>query len=564
MDTLERIKVLINSATPIILMETVEETRAVALVHEAASALNLPVFEWSIADGLTRTAAGDQKAAAADPARVTPAVLPPSGVVMSDLSRKIAAAKQAMYQAGVPQIDFGQADRPAQAQSGPILNTKDAAGVLGHIGTMTVDAIFILKDFHRQLDDATTCRLLRETAQDFGRQRRAMVLTGPSFQLPAELEKQVEYVDMTLPDRARLRAIAEETFHRLAETRSLKRTLDAAGMDALAANLTGLTEDEAERAVAQGIVAHYALCPEVVTDVLTSKKEMLRRSGMLEFIDAVNDLSTVGGLENLKKWLGQRRGAFGPGAAEFGLEPPRGVILMGVQGCGKSLAARAVAGSWKLPLVKLDTGAIFDKYIGETEKRVHKLFAVAEQLAPVVLWIDELEKVFAGSGPDSASADAGVSSRLLGEFLSWMQDRKAPVFVAATSNNVQVLPPELIRKGRFDEIFFVDLPNAVERHAIFALHIAKRKRDPKQFDLDALVAAAEGYSGAEIEAAVQASLYASFTDHKPLTTETILDAVRDSVPLATTRAEDIEQLRSWARDRAVAASATDSAAAARK
>src|SRR5258706_9476801 len=429
MDTLERIKVLINSATPIILMETVEETRAVALVHEAASALNLPVFEWSIADGLTRTAAGDQKAAAPDPARVTPAVLPPSGVVMSDLSRKIAAAKQAMYQAGVPQIDFSQAEKPAQAQSGPILNTKDAAGVLAHIDTMTIDAVFILKDFHRQLDDATTCRLLRETAQDFGRQRRAMVLTGPSFQLPAELEKQVEYVDMTLPDRARLRAIAEETFQRLAETRSLKRTLDAAGMDALAANLTGLTEDEAERAVAQAIVARYALSPEVVTDVLTSKKEMLRRSGMLEFMEAVNDLSTVGGLENLKKWRAWRRGAFEPGAAEFGLEPPRGVILMGVQGCGKSLAARAVAGSWKLPLVKLDTGAIFDKYIGETEKRVHKLFAVAEQLAPVVLWIDELEKVFAGSGPDSASADARVSSRLLGEFLSWMQDRQAPVFV---------------------------------------------------------------------------------------------------------------------------------------
>src|SRR5205085_5718203 len=229
MDTLERIKVLINSATPIILMETVEETRAVALVHEAASALNLPVFEWSIADGLSRTAAGDQKAAAADPARVTPAVLPPSGVIMSDLSRKIAAAKQAMYQAGVPQIDLGQAEKPpSNSQSGPILNTKDAAGVLAHIGTMTIDAVFVLKDFHRQLDDATTCRLLRETAQDFHRQRRAMILTGPSFQLPAELEKQVEYVDMALPDRGRLRAITEQTFQRLAETRSLKRTLDAA------------------------------------------------------------------------------------------------------------------------------------------------------------------------------------------------------------------------------------------------------------------------------------------------------------------------------------------------
>jgi len=555
MDILERIKVLINSSTPIILMETVEEERALALVRRAVAALNLPLFEWSISDGLTRTAVGGSFAQDTVRASSTSTTAAPS-VTKSDLSQKIAAAKQAMYQAGVPQIDFGDADKPpSPAQSGVILNTKDAAGVLGHIDSMTIDAVYVLKDFHRQLDDAPIVRLLRETAQDFARQRRAMILTGPSFKLPPELEKEVEYVDLGLPDRSRLREIAEGTLMRLAKTRALKRTLDDAGMEQLCANLTGLTEDEAERAVSQSVVARNALCPEAVTDVFESKKDMLRRSGMLEFVDAVADMSQVGGLENLKKWITQRRAAFEPGAKEFGLEAPRGVVLMG----GKSLAARAIAGAWKLPLVKLDTSAIFDKYIGETEKRVHKLFAVAEQLAPVVLWIDELEKVFAGSGPDSASADAGTSARLLGEFLSWMQDRKAPVFVAATSNNVLVLPPELIRKGRFDEIFFVDLPNAAERRAIFTLHLAKRKRDPKQFDLDALVAEAEGYSGAEIEAAVQASLYAAFTDKKPLTTQTVIEAVRDSVPLSTTRAEDVARLRAWARDRAVPASLADSA-----
>jgi SpoVK/Ycf46/Vps4 family AAA+-type ATPase len=230
----------------------------------------------------------------------------------------------------------------------------------------------------------------------------------------------------------------------------------------MAANLRGLTEEEAERAVSQALVMRYALCPESVTDVLEAKKELLRHSGMLEFIDVTENMASLGGLDNLKHWLAQRRGAWEERGRKFGLEPPRGMIILGVQGCGKSLCARAVAGEWQLPLVKFDTAAIYDKYIGETEKRIRKVFQIAESLAPCVLWIDELEKVFAGSGPDSASADAGVSSRLLGAFLSWMQDKQAPVFVAATCNNVTVLPPELIRKGRFDELFFVDLPNQAE------------------------------------------------------------------------------------------------------
>ena len=208
------------------------------------------------------------------------------------------------------------------------------------------------------------------------------------------------------------------------------------GLDAMANNLRGLTEEEAERAASQAIVTRYGITAETVTDVLQAKKELLRHSGMLEFIDASENLASVGGLDNLKRWLAQRRGTWEDAARDFGLEPPRGAIILGVQGCGKSMCARAIAGEWKLPLVKFDTAAIFDKYIGETEKRIQKVFRVAEGLAPCVFWIDELEKVFAGSGPDSASVDAGVSSRILAAFLSWMQDRKAPVFVAATCNNV--------------------------------------------------------------------------------------------------------------------------------
>ncbi len=221
------------------------------------------------------------------------------------------------------------------------------------------------------------------------------------------------------------------------------------------------------------------------------------------------------------------------------------------------MCARAIAGEWKLPLVKFDTAAIYDKYIGETEKRIQKVFRVAEGLAPCVFWIDELEKVFAGSGPDSASVDAGVSSRILAAFLSWMQDRKAPVFVAATCNNVTALPPELIRKGRFDELFFVDLPNQAERKQIFAIHLAKRKRNPADFDLDRIAAAAKGYSGAEIEAAVQTALYAAFSSKQPVSTQGLLDALKATVPLSVTRSEEIDELRAWARQRAVPASAGD-------
>lgn len=237
------------------------------------------------------------------------------------------------------------------------------------------------------------------------------------------------------------------------------------------------------------------------------------------------------------------------------------MIILGVQGCGKSLCARAVAGEWKLPLVKFDTSAVYDKFIGETEKRIRKVFQVAEGLAPCVLWIDELEKVFAGSGPDSASADAGVSSRLLASFLSWMQDRKAPVFVAATCNNVTALPPELIRKGRFDELFFVDLPNQAERRQIFSIQLTRRKRNPADFDLEKVGAAAKGYSGAEIDAAVQGGLYTAFAEKKELSTQSLLDALARTVPLSVTRSEEIETLREWARTRAVPASVAEASAA---
>jgi SpoVK/Ycf46/Vps4 family AAA+-type ATPase len=387
-----------------------------------------------------------------------------------------------------------------------------------------------------------------------------VILTAPKISIPPELASLVEYLELPLPDRQRLRQIVDEVVVRVSKTHTLQRRLDPAGLDAIAENLRGLTEEESERTISQALVARYALCPETVTDVLDAKKTLLKRSEMLDFVEASDTLASVGGLDNLKRFLAQRRGSWEEAARDFGLDPPRGVIILGTQGCGKSMCARAIAGEWQLPLVKFDTAAIYDKYIGETEKRIQKVFQVAEGLAPCVLWIDELEKVFAGSGPDSASVDAGVSSRLLASFLSWMQDRKAPVFVAATCNNVNALPPELIRKGRFDELFFVDLPNQPERKQIFSIQLGKRKRTPADFNLDQVASAARGFSGAEIESVVQTALYAAYSQKQQLATEHLLDAIRGTVPLSTTRAEEIEALRAWAQKRAVPASSAQSRA----
>ena len=537
-DPLERLKILINSSTPIVVMETVEELRAVSLVRHACSELNLAVFEWTIADGLARSGSNAAVAAQSQPYARAAATVPQGNSEDSRLARAVLSSLAA--------------DPSATKTS--IYNSTDPVQALANLESMTVEAVFILKDFHRHMESPVVVRRLRDVGQKFSLNRRTLVLTAPSIEMPPELASLVEFVDLPLPDQGRLREIIRETYQRLASTHTIKLQLDANGVDAMAANLRGLTEEEAERAISQALVARLALSPDCITDVLEAKKAQLKRSEMLEFVDATDNMASVGGLENLKNWLRQRQGAWEPRAREFGLEAPKGVIILGVQGCGKSLCARAVAGEWKLPLVKFDTAAIYDKYIGETEKRIQKVFEVAEGLAPCVLWIDELEKVFAGSGPDSASADAGVSARLLASFLSWMQDRKAPIFVAATCNNVTALPPELIRKGRFDELFFVDLPSAAERKQIFAIQLGKRKRNPADFDLDRVAEAAKGFSGAEIESIVQTALYAAFSAKRELAAEDLLTAISSTVPLSTTRAEEIAELRSWARERAVWAS----------
>jgi len=518
---LERLKILIDSSTPIVVMETVEEVRAVRMARAACSTLNLAVFEWTIASGLARSSSGSLES------RLE---LPIPGGYHAGTVDDIAESAKALY------------------------DSREPAKMLANLEGITIEAAFILKDLHRHMDDSVVVRRLRDVGQKFATNRRTIILTAPKISIPPELASLVEFLELPIPDRQRLRQIIDEVLVRVSKTHTLQRRLDPGGLDNIAENLRGLTEEEAERAISQALVSRYALCPEIVSDVLDAKKALLKRSEMLDFVEASDTLASVGGLDNLKRFLAQRRGSWEEQAREFGLDPPRGVIILGVQGCGKSMCARAIAGEWKLPLVKFDTAAVYDKYIGETEKRIQKVFRVAEGLAPCVLWIDELEKVFAGSGPDSASADAGVSSRLLASFLSWMQDRKAPVFVAATCNNVSALPPELIRKGRFDELFFVDLPSQAERKQIFGIQLGKRKRNPADFNLDQVAAAAQGFSGAEIESVVQTALYAAYSQKQQLTTQHLLAAIQATVPLSTTRAEEIEALREWAEKRAVPAS----------
>ncbi len=486
---MDRLKALINSSTPIVVIETVEELRAVRMVRIACTDLNLATFEWTIASGLAR-----------------------SGTNGHDLQFHGLHFDDSHFNDALPPFGYDATRHSDSEQnSKAIYNSQDPAQMLGNLEAVSLEATFILKDFHRHMEDAIVVRKLRDVGQKFSANRRTVVITGPRVVIPPELAGLVEFFDLPLPDRPRLRQIVDETLVRIGKNHTLQRKLDAAGLDELATCLLGLTEEEAERAISQAVVARYAISAECVTDVLEARKALLKRSEMLEFVDANNDMASVGGLDNLKKWLGQRRNSWDAQALIFGLDPPKGVIILGVQGCGKSLCTRAIAGEWGIPLVKFDTAAIYDKFIGETEKRIQKVFKVAEGLAPCVLWIDELEKIFAGSGADSASADAGVSSRLLASFLSWMQDRKTPVFVAATCNNVTVLPPELIRKGRFDELFFVDLPSAAERKQILSIQLTKRNRDPIDYDLDRIAAASKGFSGAEIESAVQTALYAAFS-----------------------------------------------------
>ncbi len=391
-------------------------------------------------------------------------------------------------------------------------------------------------------------RALRELSQDLKSTYTTVILLSPTLTIPVELEKEISVLDVPLPSFRDLFQLLKEIVGVVRRGNKARVELTKEQAENIIKAAQGLTLSEAENAFAKAIANDGVLDKDDIRLVLDEKRQVIRKSGLLEFVGVEQELAHVGGLDELKGWLTGRIGAFGEPARKFGLPAPKGLLLLGVQGCGKSLTAKAVASHWALPLLRLDVGRIFSSLIGSSEENLRKAIRVAESVSPAVLWIDEIEKGLAGSA-GAAVTDSGVSARVFGALLTWLQEKTAPVFVVATANRIDALPPELLRKGRFDEIFFIDLPSAAERREIFRIHVAKRQRDPAAFDLDALSTAAEGFSGSEIEQALVAGLYHAFGEGTDLRQGHVMKAVEESVPLSSTMGEDIGRLREWSKNR---------------
>ncbi|MFN4243041.1 MAG: AAA family ATPase [Tepidisphaerales bacterium] len=391
-------------------------------------------------------------------------------------------------------------------------------------------------------------RWLREAARLRGQPKKLLVLSGPVPGLPPEVIKEIPVLDLPLPDFTDLKHVCLE----VAENRQV----ECDPVEPLIEAARGLTVMEARLAFGRAAVEKGRLGPEAIPLVAQEKSRVIKQSGVLEYFEPNATMRDVGGLDNLKTWLRQRGRGFGAGAREHGLEPPRGIVLLGIQGCGKSLIAKSIAAEWQFPLLRFDLGRVFGGIVGQSEGNMRLALQVAEALAPCVLWIDEIEKGLSGMG-SSDQLDAGVSSRVGGTLLTWMQEKTAPVFVVATANRIEALPPELLRKGRFDEIFFVDLPSADARKEILAIHLRRKKRSPEQFDLERLARESLGFSGAELEEAVREALFASFAEGREVRDTDILTAIRATYPLSRTMRDQIIALREWARARARRASSQE-------
>ncbi|MCP4245920.1 MAG: AAA family ATPase [bacterium] len=491
---IDELRLLIRSRHPMITIETDEERRAVERFRAAADALSMNAYVWNLVDGL---------------------------------------------RAGGPDTKH------------PIPETQKAAGLLAHILAEGWPAVYVLADLCVHLKDPTLQRLLRSIAQKGRSRNQTLVLIDSTTELPQALRRLAVPFDIPLPNEKELQRIVRSTYKELSSVSKIGADLTKDQFRHIIHTLRGLTADEARLAVSRVMMDDDCLNAEDIERLLEVKREMIQEGGLLEYIDPRIGLEDLAGLSQLKVWLGKRRGALTKKAREFGLEPPRGLLLLGVQGCGKSAACKATAAAWKMPLLRLDPGRFYDKFVGESERNLRRAIKQAESMAPVVLWIDEIEKAFASAAAESA--DGGLSKRMFGTLLSWLQEHRSPIFCVATANDISALPPELMRKGRFDEVFFVDLPETDVRAKIATIHLTARQRDLAGFDLDAIADASAGFSGAEIEQAVVAGLYAAFAEGQELTTPNILNELADTRPLSVTMAERIAELRTWAETRCVSA-----------
>ena len=422
---------------------------------------------------------------------------------------------------------------------GGVEDTRSALKGLAALSRIREPGLFVFNDLHAWLDEPRVVRCLRDLARIMGGRKQALLLVGESARVPPELEKSVVLVDVPLPDRdevARILAVL---------LKSQKLAVPKDRFERFVRGSLGLTEAEIKRLYARILLGGGRFDDSDLTALVHEKRQAIRRNRFLEFWEAVGAMGEVGGMDSLKRWLEQRRLGFTTAAQQFGLPEPRGVFLLGVQGCGKSLMAKAVADLWQMPLLRLDVAAVFQSSADEEQSLRHTV-RIAESLAPVVLWIDEIEKGF-GRG-QGASGDA------FGTFLTWMQEKTKPVFVVATANEVRNLPPELLRKGRFDEIFFVDLPNVHERLDILSIHLKRRSRNPDGYELTQVAEETERFSGAELEQVVVGALFQAFSADRELEEGDLVDAAREMIPLAVTMDDHLKDLREWARPRARRAS----------
>lgn len=483
-----QIELLIKSHIPIIVIETHEENQTLDMILGMRAVLQRPIFKWSLTEGLER------------------------------LDQQMPAQK--LF------------SKPTDA--------------LGHIKSVQVPGVYILADFHPFIDDPMHIRLLKDIALRFNHLGHTLILISHAFDIPVELKKMSAKLEISLPMRAELERIVRDEARNWTQQNGQRVQTDNKTLGMLVNNLAGLSRMDARRLARNAIFDDGAISLSDMPNVTQAKYELLSNQGNLNFEYDTAKFSDVAGFGRLKQWLNERKDFF-TGEAPVGHVPaPKGMLLLGVQGCGKSLAAKAVAGAWQVPLLRLDFGSLYNKYYGETEKNLRDALKTAEVMSPCVLWLDEIEK-----GIDSDSQDSGPAKRILATLLTWMAEKKASVFLVATANDITALPPELVRKGRFDEIFFVDLPTEEVRFSIFDIHLKRQQQLPELFDFYRLVAASEGFSGAEIEQAIISAYYCAHAQGLALSQSLLMDELCKTRPLSIVMSEKIAALRAWAEDRTV-------------
>jgi len=415
--------------------------------------------------------------------------------------------------------------------------SRDPLTALDDIVKTGEDAVVVLKDFHEFWNNPQVKRRIRNFSQQFRYNRRTIVIVTPTSRVPDEIRDDAVIVHFPPPTAAELSADLDT----LLATSGITCSLSPGGREKIIQAALGMTLNQARRAFSKAIVTHGTLDDRDIDAIIADKKDILSASDALEFYSYTEAPENVGGLSVLKDWLRLRERAFTQDARDFGLPAPKGIALIGIPGTGKSLTAKMIADLWHLPLLRLDVGALFGSLVGESEERTRRALSLAETISPCILWVDEIEKAFAfGSG------DAGTSQRVFAHLLTWMQDKTSPCFVVATANNISALPPELLRKGRFDEIFFLDLPTIEERREIFTVHLKKRRCVPADFNLDTLASESEGYVGAEIEQMIIDAMYRAFSeDMRRVTTADILLCMKTQVPLSVSQRETVAALRAW-------------------